>query len=97
MGELKILSAKGKVTLGVRVIPRAKKNETVGVQEGALRIRLTAPPVEGAANKALIDFLAQKLGVRRRQVEIISGVKSRSKVIRISGLSPAEVRRRLER
>ncbi|MBC7251731.1 MAG: YggU family protein [Anaerolineae bacterium] len=95
MGELKILSARGGVTFGVRVIPRAKKNEIVGVQEGELRIRLTAPPVEGAANKALVDFLAQELDVRRRQVEIISGMKSRSKVVRISDISPAEVRRRL--
>lgn len=67
----------------VRVQPRASRNEIAGVRNGVLRVRLTAPPVEGAANEGLIDFLADELGVARRQVRIVSGFGSRNKVIEV--------------
>lgn len=69
----------------MRVQPGASKNEIVGVQEDALKVRISAPPVEGKANKALLQFLAEQLGVKRSQVEITSGHTSRSKTIHIVG------------
>jgi len=97
MNQLKITEVEGGVTFAVRVVPRAKKNEIVGVHGDALRIRLTAPPVEGRANEALIAFLAQRLGVRKSQVEIMAGATSRRKMIRVIGLWPQEVEKHLLR
>ena len=82
--------------LRVHVQPRASKSELVGWREGSLAVRLTAPPVEGAANKACRDFLAEALGVRRADVELVSGDKSREKRFRIHGLDEAELRRRID-
>ena len=79
--------------LRVRLQPRASRNEVVGWQEGVLRVRLTAPPVEGAANKALTDFIAEVLGVKRAQVRLVSGQKSRDKVLEIEGLTEEELGR----
>lgn len=69
----------------VRVQPGASKNEIMGIQQDALKIRINAPPVKGKANKALIDFLAKKLGVKKSQVEILGGHASRVKKIKIVG------------
>ncbi len=95
MREFKITSAVGGAAFAVRVVPRAKKNEIVGVQGNALKVKLTAPPVGGAANEALIDLLVERLGVRRSQVEIVAGLKSRAKMVSVTGLTPAEVQERL--
>ena len=97
MGELKITGteAAGSVTFAVRVVPRASKDEIVGVHGDALKVRLTAPPVEGRANEALIAFLAKRLGVRKSQVEIVAGVTSRRKMIRVIGLSLQGVKEHL--
>ncbi|MBI3261960.1 MAG: DUF167 domain-containing protein [Acidobacteria bacterium] len=81
--------------LRVRVIPRARKNEIAGVRNRALLVRLAARPVEGAANEALIAFLADLLGSPKRNVRLISGDRSRDKVVEIVGLVPDEVGRRL--
>lgn len=83
-------------TLRIRLQPRASKNEVLGWKEGVLRIRLTAPPVEGAANKALIEFIAASLGVKRGDVSISSGQKSRDKTLEIAGLTAAELAARLD-
>jgi uncharacterized protein (TIGR00251 family) len=91
MGQLKITEVEGGVTFAVRVVPRACKNEIAGVHGDALKVRLAAPPVEGKANEALIAFLAQRLGVRKSQVEIVAGATSRRKMIRVIGLSAQEV------
>ena len=96
MGQLKIAEVKGGVTFAVRVIPRASRNEIVGMQGDALKVRLTAPPVEGKANEALVAFLAQWLGVRKSQVEIVAGATSRRKTIRVMGVSPQEVEQKLK-
>ena len=72
-------------TFRVRVQPGASKNEIVGVQEDTLKIRINAPPVKGKANKALISFLAQKLEVRKSEIEIISGCTSKIKKIKVLG------------
>jgi len=95
MGQLRITEAEGGVTFAVRVVPRANRNEIVGVQGDTLKVRLTAPPVEGKANEALVAFLAQRLGVRKSQVEVVAGGTSRRKMIRVIGLSPQEVEERL--
>ena len=85
-----------KTIIRVRVLPRTSKNQIVGMEGGAFKVKLTAPPVEGKANKALIQFLANKLGVRKQDVEIVSGEHSRKKSIRINGLPEKEVMGRLE-
>ncbi len=85
----------GGVAFRVRVIPRAKRTEIVGVLNGALKVKLTAPPVEGAANKALVGFLAEALGVSARQVEILSGHTSRTKTVRVDGVSADAVQQAL--
>ncbi len=85
----------GETRLTVRVVPRAGKTgiETV-TEDGMLRVRLTAPPVEGAANGALVAFLADVLGVPKRDVMIVRGSRNRAKVVAISA-APATVRERL--
>ena len=82
-------------TFAVRVQPRAKKNAVVGEIGEAVKIALTAPPVEGKANEACIAFLAQLLAVPRSSVTIAAGETSRNKVIRVSGVTAAQVEARL--
>ena len=79
-------------TLNVRVHPGARKNAVGGVHAGAVKISLTTPPVDGRANDALIAFVAELLRVPRGRVRLVSGMTSRSKVLRITGKSAAEVR-----
>jgi len=82
-------------TFAVKVQPRAKKNAVTGELGDALKLTLTAPPVEGRANEACIEFLANLLKVPRSSVTIASGASSRRKVIRVAGISAEEVRKRL--
>jgi uncharacterized protein (TIGR00251 family) len=79
------------VLLQVRVQPRASVARVEGVQGERLRLRVTAPPLEGAANAACIALLAKALGIRRAQVHLQAGEKSRDKLFRITGLTAAEV------
>lgn len=90
-----IRETNGSVELDVRVIPRARKTSVAGVRNGVHLVRLAAPPVEGAANDCLIEHLAERLGVTRRDIRIVSGERSRQKRLSISGISVEEVRRRL--
>jgi len=83
------------VAFSVRVVPRASRNKIAGIQDGAVRIRLTAPPVEGAANEALVAFLSSVLRVAKRDIELVSGQTARIKVVSVSGLSGEEVEARL--
>ncbi|MFN2183571.1 MAG: DUF167 domain-containing protein [Anaerolineae bacterium] len=83
------------VAFSVRVVPRASRNKIAGIHDGAVRIRLTAPPVEGAANEALISFLSSVLRVPKRDIELVSGQTARNKVVSVSGLSAEEVEARL--
>jgi uncharacterized protein len=82
-------------TFAIKVHPRARKNAITGELGGALKLSLTAPPVEGRANEACIEFLANLLKVPRSSVTIASGQSSRRKVIRVSGVSADEVQKRL--
>jgi len=81
--------------LRVRVIPRAARAGIAGVRGQALSVRLTAPPVEGAANRELVTLLARALAVRPAAVAIAAGAGSRDKRIRVEGLGPETVRARL--
>jgi hypothetical protein len=83
------------LTLRVRVQPRASKNALSGEREGALVVRLTAPPVEGAANEALARFLGKALGVAPSAVRVVSGATGRNKVVSVAGLDAATARERL--
>ncbi len=75
----------------LRVQPRASIERLEGLRDGYVRLRLTAPPVEGAANAACIAFLAKTLGISRAQLHLQAGVKSRHKLVHITGLTPAQV------
>jgi hypothetical protein len=78
-------------TLAVRVHPGARKNAATGTHADELKIALTAPPVDGKANEALIAFLAETLCLPRARIAIIAGLSSRNKTVRITGKSAAEV------
>ena len=83
-------SKKG-LTFDIQVIPHASRAELVGAQNGALKIKVTAPPVEGAANEACIKLLAKDLGLKKSQMEISSGAKSRKKTVMIKDINKAEL------
>lgn len=84
------------VSFAIKVHPRAKKNAITGEVGDALKVSLTAPPVDGKANAACIEFFAKLLRVPRSSVTIASGESSRNKVIRVAGLPEDELRRRLQ-
>jgi uncharacterized protein (TIGR00251 family) len=88
------LSERG-VEIPLRVYPNAARNELVGFSEGVWRVKISAPPVRGKANKELIAFLARKLGLKKGDLTILRGHTSRNKVVSIVGLSREEVARRL--
>ncbi len=77
--------------INVKVIPRSSRDQIVCLEEGMIKVKLTAPPVEGRANKALKELLANRLGLPIRDIEIISGERSRQKSLLIRGLSPQDV------
>ena len=83
------------IRLRVRVQPRASRTELAGRHGDALKVRLTAPPVEGAANEALLRFLAERLGVSRSAVRLASGAAARAKVVTVEGVSAEAARTRL--
>jgi uncharacterized protein (TIGR00251 family) len=82
----------GGATLCVRVSPRAARDEVAGERDGALVVRLTAPPVEGQANAALVRFLARRLGVAPSTVSVARGAKGRDKVLLVAGARADDVR-----
>ena len=82
---MEVQRTKDGIVFKVKVQPKASRNELAGLYQDALKIRLTAPPVEGKANKALIDFLADWLEVKRSQVKIVSGQLSKIKIIKVMG------------
>jgi uncharacterized protein (TIGR00251 family) len=90
-----IHSTSAGVEIDVRVIPRAAKSSIAGERDGRLLVRLSAPPVEGAANQALIELFSEILDRPRRAIGIVAGEKSRSKRIAVDGLTAAEARTRL--
>jgi len=83
------------ILLKIHLLPRASRDEICGLHGNALRVKVTAPPFEGKANKALQRFLAEILHLAPSQIEIKAGQRSRDKTLRISGLSRAEIQRAL--
>jgi len=84
------------LTFAVRIQPRAKRNTVVGELGGALKIALTAPPVDGRANEACVELMAGLLDIPRSSVTIVSGHNSRNKVVHVTGLSSSTLRQRLD-
>ncbi|HTX69883.1 MAG TPA: DUF167 domain-containing protein [Thermoleophilia bacterium] len=83
------------MSLSVWVTPGARRSELSGVVDGRLRIRLAAPPVEGRANDALVRYVAGLLGLRREEVTVVAGARSRRKLLHLSGVTLLEARDRL--
>ncbi|HYE16050.1 MAG TPA: DUF167 domain-containing protein [Pyrinomonadaceae bacterium] len=77
----------GAVTFRVKVVPRSSRASVAGEHGGALRVRVTSPPVEGAANDELVRLLARELGVPARSVEIVAGHSTKNKTVRVEGAS----------
>ena len=80
------------VRVSVHVQPRATRSEIVGLHGTALKVRLQAPPVDGAANDALVTLLAERLGVARRAVRVVAGASSRAKTVEVDGTTEDAVR-----
>ncbi|MEK6726057.1 MAG: DUF167 family protein [Deltaproteobacteria bacterium] len=78
------------IFINIHLQPRASKNEIAGIHGESLKVRLTSPPVDGAANSHVIEFFAKKLGVQKSKITIVSGEKSRHKTLRVDGVSLAE-------
>lgn len=94
--ESALREAKGGVTVSVHVVPRASRTGLVGLHGTSLRIRVKAPPVEGAANAELLKYLAEQLSLPSSHVELIAGDASREKLILVRGLTLAVVATRLK-
>ena len=86
-----IVEKNGAVQFAVRVVPRASKSEVVGEHDGALKVRIASPPVDGAANAELIKLLAKLLKIPKSDVEIVGGESSRSKQVRVSGVTSIQI------
>ena len=81
--------------LRLRVHPGARRNEVIGFTQGILNVKVAAPPVEGKANRELIDFLSEVLGVSKSSLTVVKGLTSRNKVITVTGLTQEEFLRRI--
>lgn len=90
-----VVSLQDGARLTLHIQPRGSRNAIAGVHGDAIKVRLTAPPVDGAANEALIRFLADALGVSRSALTLTSGTTSRRKTVAVAGLGPDQVRARL--
>jgi uncharacterized protein len=96
MSGLELEARSGTLRIRVRVKPRSSKSGIVGVREGALEVAVAAPPVDGAANLEVIRTLSAALGCGKSTIEIVSGERSRSKLVAISGFTVAELLAKLE-
>ncbi len=94
-GRLKVWDAEGGVRFSVRVQPRASRTEVAGLIEGALKVRLTAPPADGRANRQLLEFLASLLDVPKSRLELVAGAASRRKTVALRGVSAEELQAKL--
>jgi uncharacterized protein (TIGR00251 family) len=88
--------AETEALIRVKVIPRSSRTEIAGKEKDIYRVKITDPPVEGKANKALIALLAEKLGIAKRDIEITAGKTSRMKTVRVQGMSEVAVTQALE-
>lgn len=95
MREFKITKAEEGAAFAVHVVPKSVKNEVVGKHGDALKVRLIATSVSGAANDTLVNFLAQKLGIEKDKIEVVAGLASAEKMVIVVGLTPTEAENRL--
>jgi uncharacterized protein (TIGR00251 family) len=94
--KINLEGGKGGAAISVRVTPRTAKNEITDIlDDGTIKIRLTAPPVDGRANQALIEFLAKILDVKVNQIEVVAGQTGKDKLLTIVGLKPEDVQKRI--
>ena len=96
MSGLRVQPTATGVRVTVRVQPRASDNRVAGVHGDALKVRLTAPPVDGAANVALVELLADTFGIPARDITIVAGMSSRTKVVELARVTEDRVRRLVE-
>jgi uncharacterized protein (TIGR00251 family) len=96
LSEAKKTADQTKTVIKVKLLPKSSSNQVVGCEGGLFRVKVTAPPIEGKANKALVALLAGKLRIPKGAIQIIAGKSSRLKSIRIDGLSEEEINRALE-
>lgn len=92
----KSTSNKDYTEFNVRIIPRSSRNEISGREDSVYRIKVTSPPVDGKANKALITLLSKKINIPKKDIQIVSGEKSRNKRIRIYGVSVNRISRLMD-
>jgi len=89
---MRINSCENGIRFSATIQPRSSKNEVTGIYNEALKIRLTSPPVEGAANKACIHFISKWLGVSPSKINIVQGLSSKNKTIEVAGLTEKQFR-----
>lgn len=94
---MNILEGDGAVTFSIRVIPRSSRTEIVGEYDGALKIKLKSPPVDGAANEELIRFLSKSLSVPKTDIEIVAGQAGRNKRISIQSVTSSRLKEAFEK
>ncbi|MEJ2110218.1 MAG: DUF167 domain-containing protein [Acidobacteriota bacterium] len=92
---LKIRETKAGLEVGIHVQPRARRSEIQGVYNEALKLRVTAPPVDDAANRAVIEYMAACLGLAKSKLHILSGARSRDKILQIVGISRQEFEKKI--
>jgi uncharacterized protein len=90
-----VTAAGGETRIALRLVPRASATALVGLQDGAVKLRISAPPVDGKATAAALRYLAELLGVRPSDLRLVSGARSRTKVVGLRALDPATVVDRL--
>ncbi|OGO13629.1 MAG: hypothetical protein A2Y93_13515 [Chloroflexi bacterium RBG_13_68_17] len=96
MRSFKLHDGKHGAALTIRVTPRARKNALGGIlEDGTLRVRVAAPPVGGKANAALIEFLAEVLGVRKNKIEVVAGKRGLDKIVSIVGVTSVQAEERI--
>lgn len=94
--KLQLKEGKGGAAISVRVTPRSSKNEISEIMDnGTIKVKITAAPVDGKANQALLEFLGKVLGIRASQLEVVAGQTGRDKLITITGLRPEEVQQKI--
>ena len=95
MEQLKIQQAGNAIVFSVKVVPRSSRTAIAGILGEMLKVKLAAAPEKGKANQALVEFLAEKLGVKKNAIKITSGLTSPVKTIEITGISPETVNKQL--
>jgi uncharacterized protein (TIGR00251 family) len=95
-GIFQIKEFKNGLTFQVQVVPRASRAEIAGIQEGALKIKITALPVDGAANEACLKLLAKALKLKKGQMEILAGAKSRKKIVLITDVNKKDLEAKIK-